>query len=211
MLAQLERLDEFVFWRKQTAKAFDEVVRGCSWLKPQHVGVDYEHSYWAYVVKLDAGKDGVTWQPFFDKFAELGGDGFYGAWSLTYLEPVFQDGSLGHRFEAGICPVAEATQPQLMQLKTNYGDQETIDRQAEALREPYAISTSANEQQGWDGDEYHRGKITFGLRMPAGPRTSLRVLRQIGVDVQLDSVRAELLANGAEPGQPILGSCFPRP
>ena len=54
-------------------------------------------------------------------------------WSLTYLEPVFQDGSLGRKYEAGICPVAEATQPQLMQLKTNYGDQETIDRQAEAL------------------------------------------------------------------------------
>jgi hypothetical protein len=29
--------------------------------------------------------------------------------------------------------VAEATQPQLMQFKTNYGDQATIDRQAEAL------------------------------------------------------------------------------
>ena len=44
--AQLERLDEFVAWRKRCAAAFDEVVRPCSWLKPQQVGADYEHSYW---------------------------------------------------------------------------------------------------------------------------------------------------------------------
>jgi perosamine synthetase len=75
----------------------------------------------------------VGWEQFFDKFAELGGDGFYGAWSLTYLEPLFQDGSLGQRYEPGLCPVAEATQPRLTQLKTNYGDQASIDRQAEAL------------------------------------------------------------------------------
>ncbi len=118
--AQFERLDEFVAWRKRTAAAFDAVARCCSWLKPQYVGPEFEHSYWAYVMKLDTGKSGVTWQQFYDKFNELGGDGYYGAWSLTYLEPVFQDGSLGVKYSAGICPVAEATQPYLIQLKTNY-------------------------------------------------------------------------------------------
>jgi len=132
-LAQLERLDEFVTWRRRAAQAFDRVVRPCGWLKPQRVGPDYEHSYWAYVVKLDAEKDGITWQRFFDKFVELGGEGFYGAWSLTHLEPVFQDGSLGLKYSAGICPVAEAIQPRLIQLKTNQGDQNQIDRQAECL------------------------------------------------------------------------------
>ena len=133
LLAQLERLDEFVAWRRRAAQAFDEVVRSCSWLKPQYVGADYEHSYWAYVVKLDTGKDGVTWERFFDKFAELGGDGFYGAWSLTYLEPLFQEGPLAGKYPPGLCPVAEAIQPRLVQLKTNYGDRQTIDRQAEVL------------------------------------------------------------------------------
>jgi len=132
-LAQLERLDEFVTWRRRAAQALDRVVRPCGWLKPQRVGPDYEHSYWAYVVKLDAEKDGITWQRFFDKFVELGGEGFYGAWSLTHLEPVFQDGSLGLKYSAGICPVAEAIQPRLIQLKTNQGDQNQIDRQAECL------------------------------------------------------------------------------
>jgi perosamine synthetase len=133
LLAQLERLEEFVGWRRRTAQAFDQIVRPCSWLKPQYVGPDYEHSYWAYTVKLDTGKDGVTWEQFFDKFAELGGDGFYGAWGLTYLEPLFQEGSLGRKYAPGLCPVAEAIQPRLVQLKTNYGDQQTIDRQAEVL------------------------------------------------------------------------------
>jgi perosamine synthetase len=131
--AQLERLDDFVAWRCRAAAAFDQVVRDCSWLAPQKVGPEYEHSYWAYVVKLQPDKKNVTWQAFYDKFAECGGDGFYGAWSLTHLEPVFQDGSLGVKYTAGICPVAEATQPRLLQFKTNYGDQAMIDRQADAL------------------------------------------------------------------------------
>lgn len=133
LLAQLERLEEFVAWRRRAADAFNQVVGSCSWLKPQQVGTEYEHSYWAYVLKLDTTPDGASWEQFFDKFAEFGGDGFYGAWSLTYLEPFFQNGSLGQRYEPGLCPVAEATQPRLIQLKTNYGDQETIDRQADAL------------------------------------------------------------------------------
>lgn len=133
LLAQLERLEEFVAWRQRAAEAFGEVVGSCPWLRPQQVGADYDHSYWAYVLKLEAGPDGPRWEQFFDKFAEFGGEGFYGAWSLTYLEPLFQDGSLGRRYEAGLCPVAESIQPRLVQLKTNYGEQETIHRQADAL------------------------------------------------------------------------------
>ena len=70
--AQLEHLDEFVAWRRRTAAAFDQVVRNCSWLKAQYVADDYEHSYWAYAVKLDTGVNDVTWQQFSDKFAETG-------------------------------------------------------------------------------------------------------------------------------------------
>jgi perosamine synthetase len=131
--AQLERLEEFVSWRQKTAEAFDRVVRPCSWLKPQRTGQDYENSYWAYTVKLDADPSHVTWEQFSEKFIELGGEDFYGAWGLTYLEPFFQDGSLGLKYEPGLCPVAESIQPRLMQFKTNYGDQATIDRQSEAL------------------------------------------------------------------------------
>jgi perosamine synthetase len=133
LLAQLERLEEFVAWRKRAAAAYDSVVRPCPWLKPQHVPDDCEHAWWAYTVCLPAAGDGPTWQEFFDKFLELGGDWFYGAWGLTYQEPIFQDGSLGRKYEPGLCPVAESLQPRLMQFKTHYGDQPTLDRQAEAL------------------------------------------------------------------------------
>jgi perosamine synthetase len=133
LLAQLERLEEFVSWRQRAASALDQVVRSCNWLTPQRVPIDCEHSCWAYVVRLPAGGDGPTWDQFFDKLVELGGDWFYGAWGLTYLEPVFQDGSLGRKYEPGICPVAEQIQPRLVQFKTNYGDRETIERQAEIL------------------------------------------------------------------------------
>jgi perosamine synthetase len=133
LLAQLERLDAFVAWRRRAAAAFDQVVRATSWLKPQRVPDSCEHSYWTYAVQLDAGDAGPRWEQFYDKFVEFGGEGFYGAWSLTYLEPIFQDGTVGKPYPAGLCPVAESIQPRLMQFKTNYGDQGTIDREAEAL------------------------------------------------------------------------------
>lgn len=138
-LAQFERLDEFVSWRKKSADALAAVVADCPWLTPQHTPEYCGHSYWAYVVRLEPDRGAPEWGAFYDKFLELGGDGFYGAWSLTYLEPTFQDGtvfqdkSLVRSYPAGTCPVAERTQPRLVQFKTNYGDQTTIDRQSEIL------------------------------------------------------------------------------
>lgn len=131
-LAQFEKLDWFVEWRKKTAVAFEDVVKECPWFRPQKVHAGYESSYWAYAMVLDVEDSKISWQAFYDKFVEFGGEGFYGAWSLTYLEPVFRSGEFG-TYEEGLCPVAEKIQPGLIQLKTNYGDQESIDRQAEAL------------------------------------------------------------------------------
>lgn len=128
-LAQFEKLETFVHWRRETAAAFEQVVRTCDWLRPQKTPDGYEHSYWAYTVLLDTDEEDLSWQAFYDKFVEFGGDGFYGAWSLTYLEPVFREAG----YEAGICPVAERIQPRLVQFKTHYGDRETINREAEAI------------------------------------------------------------------------------
>ncbi len=75
---------------------------------------------------------GVSWQQFFDQFVKHGGEWFYGAWSLTYLEPYFQE-NFGDRYPAGLCNVAEKIQPQLIQLKTNYGDSAMVARQVNAL------------------------------------------------------------------------------
>ena len=67
----------------------------------------------------------------YNRFVANGGDGFYGAWRLTYDEPYFRNEiPAEHRR----CPVADATQPRLMQFKTHYGDDATISAQAEGLR-----------------------------------------------------------------------------
>ena len=129
LFAQLERLEMFVEWRKKCAAGFAEAVKGVSWLKPQKTPPECENSYWAYAVKLDTPD--VKWVDFYDKFMELGGDGFYGAWRLTYTEPYF---SKIIPDKHAHCPVAEATQPYLMQFKTNYGSEADIKRQAETLQ-----------------------------------------------------------------------------
>ena len=85
---------------------------------------------------------GVSWQDFRKKYVSLGGDGFYGAWSVPYLEPLIADRKFvsrcpeiykGIKYEKGLCPVAEKIQPKIMQFKTNYRDLELTYKKAEAL------------------------------------------------------------------------------
>ncbi len=127
-LAQLERLEMFVTWRKKCAAGFAGAIKDVSWLIPQQTPPECENSYWTYTVKLNAPE--IKWDDFYNKFKEFGGDGFYGAWRLTYTEPYF---SKIIPDEHKNCPVAEATQPYLMQFKTNYGNDSDINKQADAL------------------------------------------------------------------------------
>ena len=73
-----------------------------------------------------------------------GGDGVYGAWKLTYLEPMFVNMNLLGRerfisdenkakYKVGCCPKAENLQPKLLQFKTNYWDINRAYEQAEIL------------------------------------------------------------------------------
>ena len=132
LLGQVERLEELVQTRLDSANVLAAAIAGCDWLIPQKVPVGYGHSYWTFVCRL---KDGLpfTWYDFRAKYLQLGGDGYYGAWALNYLEPAFR----GHRFadyqtqsfDLGLCPVAERIQPRLLQFKTNYF---TVDRRLKA-------------------------------------------------------------------------------
>jgi perosamine synthetase len=141
-LAQTERLPELVAARVQAARLYAEAARGCTWLAPQAVPDDYGHAYWTFVLKLDPEVD-FTWYDFRARFRELGGDGIYAAWQLTYLEPAFRgkdfyppDGSVPGKRQAyapGLCPVAESLQPRLLQFKTNYWDATAAERHAEIL------------------------------------------------------------------------------
>ena len=72
----------------------------------------------------------------------MGGDGYYGAWSVPYLEPVIAERAFAKRlpnvyenvkYEEGLCPVAEKVQSQIMQMKTNYRDLELAKQKADVL------------------------------------------------------------------------------
>ncbi len=149
-LEQTERCDELIDMRKQIGRMYLDAIAGCGWLTPQATPEGYEHSYWTFVCRFDAQKAGCEWEAFRDQFFANGGDFLYGAWRLTYNEPIFQNREfLGgffpmdssvyqgtyRTYDKGLCPVAEVIQPQLMQFKTNYMDLDYAARQAKALRD----------------------------------------------------------------------------
>ncbi len=147
-LEQTERMDELVEKRIRIAELYQRAVKGCPWLLPQYTPPGYKNSYWTFVCRFDEKKAGCTWYEFREKFYQLGGDLIYGAWRLTYNEPMFQERRflggffpidseiyLGPKpeYKPGLCPVAERTQPMLMQFKTNYMDETFAENMARVL------------------------------------------------------------------------------
>ncbi len=160
-LEQTERMDELVNKRKEIGEMLKEAVKGCEWLTPQFTPDGLVNSYWTFVCVFEEKLAGCTWQEFREKFYSLGGDFFYGAWQLTYNEPIFQERKfLGgffpidseiykgtkQRYEPGLCPVAEELQPKLMHFKTNYQDVEVARKQADILKK--TIELVNKERQG---------------------------------------------------------------
>lgn len=149
-LAEFERVEELTEMRILTANAFKQVVDEFDWVIPQRVPDGYLSSYWNYPVKIM--RDDVEWVEFLRKFKELGGDGFYGSYQPTHLEPVFANlnidvdknpGRYPHyagrlpRYEKGYCPIWESIQPKIAMLKTNYWDTADIQKQADLLAETF--------------------------------------------------------------------------
>lgn len=132
-LAQLERLEEFVKKRIDVAKCYHEVVEEYDILVPQKTPPEFTNVYWTYALVLDKR---VNWKEFRKMFLELGGDPFYAAWKINYMEPALIGKEInGITYKQGLCPVAESLQPRLIQLKTNYGTIEEGKKQAQILSE----------------------------------------------------------------------------
>lgn len=141
--AQLERVEELVKLRQETAKIFIDVFNTCDYLIPQRVPDYCENTYYAIGVKYQGEeKIGVSWKQFRKEYVDMGGDGFYGAWSVPYLEPVIAERQYVKRlpeiyekiyYEEGLCPVAERVQKQIMQFKSNYRDLDLAKQKAEVL------------------------------------------------------------------------------
>jgi perosamine synthetase len=134
-LAQFERIESMVSRRQAVAKIFDEAVGDCDWMVCQKVPEGYVHAHYTYTVKYyGEEKHGVSWKQFYNQYKEMGGDGFYGACKVPYLEPVFNDLEInGVRYGKGLCPVAEEIQPRIMQFKTNYKNLEVAKEKADIL------------------------------------------------------------------------------
>ena len=143
-LAQLEHLEQKVELRKEVAELFLDAVSDCEYIIPQHAPEEYEHSYFTLGMLFEGDERGISWKDFREKYVNFGGDGFYGAWSVPYLEPVMQQRKFVRRYpeiyenvmyEQGLCPVAESIQPKLMQFKTNYRDIDLAAQKVKALKD----------------------------------------------------------------------------
>lgn len=143
-LAQLEKLDDLVEMRQIAAAHFLDAIKGCKWLTPQKVNDGDVHSYWAFCVVLNTDK--VNWYEFRKKYMELGGDGIYAAWKLSYMEPAFRNMNfLGREriinengeydYNLVSCPNAEYLQPRMLQFKTDYWDEADAVKQANILKQ----------------------------------------------------------------------------
>ena len=121
-LAQFERASDIVERRIVVANMFKEAVKGCSWIVPQRVPEGYKHSHYTYSFEYKGLETiGVSWKEFYNMYVEMGGDGFYSACVVPYLEPVFQNNENYNKiFTKGMCPIAEDLQKKIMQFKTNY-------------------------------------------------------------------------------------------
>jgi len=137
-LAQTERAEELINPRKKAGKLFEEAVVGYDWFEPQKIGKEYESSYWTFACKLKT--DYLSWDSFRKEYLKRGGDKYYGAWQLTYNEPLFKNRLFRQRSELiradygeNSCPNAEIIQPRIKQFKTNYLDNSELERQVEIL------------------------------------------------------------------------------
>ncbi|MGB2401364.1 MAG: DegT/DnrJ/EryC1/StrS family aminotransferase [Porticoccaceae bacterium] len=142
-LAQVENIDALVGVRVEAAKIFEEATKEFhDWFRPQYVGPEYKNSYWTWVCKNLHPT--ASWFEIRDAFLSNGGHGVYGAWQLTYLEPMFKNMSLlgretflnsdnRQKYDYGLCPNAEFLQKRLFQFKTNYWDLKDAESQANIL------------------------------------------------------------------------------
>ncbi len=136
-LGQLERIDQIVDRRKKCGSYFLDAIKGADYLVPQKTPNCCDNSFYDFTVKYSGEeKTGLTWKEFYNQYKEMGGDGFYGACVIPYLEPAFWGLSInGNHYKKGLCPVAESIQPQVMQFKTNYRDLSIAEEKAKILKQ----------------------------------------------------------------------------
>lgn len=132
-LGQLAGVENFLTSRRRVASMFIDAVGSSPLLTPQAVG-DY-HSYYSFGVRFNTEhSSGASWEDFYDRFVELGGDGFYSNCMNPYLEPSLLGSKTAlQHYTQGLCPVAERLQKSVMAFKTNYLDLDRAEKNAQIL------------------------------------------------------------------------------
>lgn len=136
-LAQFERVDHLVERRRAVGAMFLKAVSNCKWISTQYVPEYSDHGYFTFgMLYQGEEKIGLKWKEFYNKYKELGGDGFYACWKNPYLEPSLRGRIMGNQtFEYGLCPIAEDYQKKIMAFKTNYRNLGEARTQADILSE----------------------------------------------------------------------------
>ena len=138
LLGQLDHWEELVNQRIKIAKIFDSVIKDSDLFTTQYCPEGYKNTYWCYPLLMNTANPEKDWKTFRKIFINNGGDGYYGAWKLTYFEPLFLDEIQNYKgvhqnYKIGLCPNAEYLQPRLLQFKTHYWDTSEAEKQAEIL------------------------------------------------------------------------------
>lgn len=133
-LAQFEKKDELVYWRKKSGNEITNLLKGSDLFTVQKTPEYIEHSYWCVGAKFKGSTK--EWEQFRDRLFENSGERVFGAWQVPYLEPAMQNGNFKRylnndfqniKYEKGICPNAEEIQKGMMVFKSKYRNEKSLD------------------------------------------------------------------------------------
>ncbi|MDA9932380.1 DegT/DnrJ/EryC1/StrS family aminotransferase [Gammaproteobacteria bacterium] len=136
-IAQIERMNEIVDWRKHCGTRFLEAIKNFDWLIPQSANYDHVHSYYTFsFINNCYEKFGISWRDFYKMYKDKGGDGFYSCVAVPFTEPAFKDfiyNEIEHQISN--CEVALDIQKKIMCFKTNYRNEEDLQKNCKILKE----------------------------------------------------------------------------
>ena len=140
ILAQFERLNYFLHWRRKVSLEFEKILKNNKILIPQKISNKTYSTYYTFSAKL--GKN-IKWEKFRDKFMSYGGDGIYASSKLLQQEPSIKNNNLGKCFKsckincAKNCtgtPVAKKLQKIILNFTTNQSNNKEVKKQVKALK-----------------------------------------------------------------------------
>lgn len=151
-IQELYAADYLLNRRREAAAHYLRAIEECSWIRPQRDVTHSGHDYWTFAIALESKE---LWRPFTDAIVRHGGEMPYGAWALTFDEPMF-------RLPGGVllptdgltwkerCPNAISLQPCLVQFQTN--DLASAERNAKAVKEAIKwLDVTRRQRKAFEG------------------------------------------------------------